>query len=138
MFLLYFGKGILRTLAYLEKDACSKPWYIQNTIKHIQFFKSSYLVLFPTSALKNIFLKNPPLKIFLIFWEMELSSLIFQEVIFQAQKIKKVPLWKNVWYFTKWNFLAPSWKNYLYFKRNCKSWKTNDDLWFSLDTERFK
>ena len=28
-FFLYFGKGIFRTLAYLE------PWYIENSVKHI-------------------------------------------------------------------------------------------------------
>ena len=28
--LLYFGKGIFRTLAHLELEAYSEPWYIQN------------------------------------------------------------------------------------------------------------
>ena len=28
--LLYFEKGIFRTLAYLEPEAYSEPWYVQN------------------------------------------------------------------------------------------------------------
>ena len=32
---LYFEKGIFRTLAYLELEAYSEPWYIQNP-RHIQ------------------------------------------------------------------------------------------------------
>ena len=53
-------------------------------------------------------------KIF-IFQETKLSyvlgngnpkKLIFHEVTFEAQKIKK-PLWKNFSYFGKWNFLIP-------------------------------
>ena len=32
---LYFRKGIFRTLAYLQLEAYSEPWYIQNS-RHIQ------------------------------------------------------------------------------------------------------
>ena len=39
---LYFGKGIFRTLTYLELVGYSEPWYtqnqryIQNFVKHLQ------------------------------------------------------------------------------------------------------
>ena len=40
MFFFYFGKGISRTLEYLELEAYSELWYIQNPsifrTKHIQ------------------------------------------------------------------------------------------------------
>ena len=59
----------------------------------------------------------------LIFQETELSYisgnrnpkrlLIFQEVSFRARK-------KSFLYFNKWNFLAPSFKNFFYFRRNFK------------------
>ena len=32
---LYFGKGLFRALAYLELEAYSEPWYIQDPT-HIQ------------------------------------------------------------------------------------------------------
>ena len=44
---------------------------------------------------------------------MELLILIFQEVIFGEQKMKKICS-EN---FSKWNFLAPNSKKFLYFRR---------------------
>ena len=68
------------------------------------------------------FLSFSQKKAFLIFQEMELSYisgngnpknlLIFEEVTFLAWKMKK----KKVLYFRKWNFPAPSLKNFLYFR----------------------
>ena len=34
---IYFGKGICRTLVYLELEEHSEPWYIQNTVKHLRW-----------------------------------------------------------------------------------------------------
>ena len=45
-----------------------------------------------------------------------MKLLIFQEVIFRAQKIKN-PLLRNVSYFRKWNILAPNLKKFLYFSK---------------------
>ena len=90
-------------------------------------------------TLENIF-KNLPKKIsyisgcwtfsskiktFLIFLEIKLSSLIFLFISrsnFTSSKNKKKPLWKNVLYFWKWNFLDPSLKNFFIFqKETCKT-----------------
>ena len=51
---------------------------------------------------------------------MELSSpkiKKFQEGTFQALKIKKTYSGKNSYVLGKWNFLAPSLKDFLYFLR---------------------
>ena len=49
--------------------------------------------------------------------------LTFQEVTLRAQKKKKHPPLKNSLYFGKYNFLATSLKNFLYFRRNFQSLK---------------
>ena len=47
-----------------------------------------------------------------------LKKLIFQEGTFRAQKIFKKRSKKNFLYFRKWNFLAPSLKNfYIFYKK---------------------
>ena len=57
--------------------------------------------------------------VFLIFWEIELSSgrlKKFQEKTFRAER--NITLWKNFLYFGKWNFLARSLKSsYIFSKR---------------------
>ena len=67
-------------------------------------------------------------KVFLIFWEIKLSStklkklVIFEEGTFQPQKKKKKkkknPLRKNFLCFKKWKFLASSLENSYIFSKN--------------------
>ena len=56
---------------------------------------------------------------------MEISSFIFllYEKWKKKKKKKKNTLWKNFLYFAKWNFLAPSLKNLLNFRKELKSLK---------------
>ena len=57
--------------------------------------------------LSYIFSEN----VFLIFWEMELSSTKpnkLQEETFRAPKVKKNYSEKILLYFGKWNFVAPN------------------------------
>ena len=60
-------------------------------------------------------LSSSNIKKFIIFPEIELSSLIFflyfREKFSKFKKLKKQTLKKNFLYFGKWNFLAPSLKN---------------------------
>ena len=90
--------------------------------KFLYFGKWNFLVLiFSQKKAFLIFWEMKTLKKFLIFWEVELSYiwgngnpeklLIFQEVTFQAWKIKNKFLC-----FRKWNFLAPSLKS-KYFRK---------------------
>ena len=58
------------------------------------------------------------------------ETLIFQEVTFQAQKNKKALL-KCFLHFRKWNFPAPSLKNFSYFRRNFQSPKNQNLSYFS-------
>ena len=77
-------------MAYLEREACSELWYIQN-LRHIQnristmerFAKNSYLALFLIFCETELF----------IFLEMELSSLLFQEV--KRTHSEKTYIWGN-------------------------------------------
>ena len=90
---IFISRTIFRTLAYLELEASSEPWYIQNsrhiqnTVKHLRrnvLQKQLPRALSGFNPL-NSSLKKPTLKNFLllgkrnflIFPEMELSSLIF-------------------------------------------------------------
>ena len=68
---------------------------------------------------------------------MELSSLIFSHVsqgTCRDQKVKKKKtLWKSFLYFGRWNFLALSLKNILYFRRELvkpKKQTKNSSLFF--------
>ena len=100
-----------------------------------------------------IFQKRETPKKFLIFQETELfhksengnpgkisyisgngnpeKLLIFQEVTFRARKIKKNPPWKNFLYLGKWNFPAPSLRNYFNSGRNLQDLKIKNFLYFS-------
>ena len=60
-FFFYFGKGIFRTLACLELEAYSEPYYIQNprhiqhTVKHLRWnvLQKSYVAHFSSPSSKN-------------------------------------------------------------------------------------
>ena len=58
-------------------------------------------------------------KALLIFRETEIPKkfLIFQEIVFPAQRTKKNSLLKSFLYFGKCKFPAPSLKNFLYFRK---------------------
>ena len=72
---------MFRTLAYLELEAFSEPWYtqnlrhIQNTAKHLRWDVLRKWLPKAISGLtpQNFFLKKSTLKNFLIFQQMELS-----------------------------------------------------------------
>ena len=90
---IFISRTIFRTLAYLELEASSEPWYIQNsrhtqnTVKHLRWKVLQKQLPRALSGFnpQNSFLKKPTLKNFLLFGkrnflifpEMELSSLIF-------------------------------------------------------------
>ena len=90
---IFISRTIFRTLAYLELEAPSEPWYIQNsrhtqnTVKHLRWKVLQKQLPRALSGFnpQNSFLKKPTLKNFLLFGkrnflifpEMELSSLIF-------------------------------------------------------------
>ena len=88
--------------------------------------KNTVLIFHKTETLKS-FLYSLQRKHFLLFWKQKSRKkfFIFQETElsyssgsnFQSLKSKKNPLLKNFSYFGKWNFLAPSLKNFLYFRR---------------------
>ena len=76
-------------------------------------------------------------KVFLIFWEIKLSStklkklVIFEEGTFQPQKKKKRkknPLRKNFLCFKKWKFLASSLENSYIFSKNKFSYISRRNL----------
>ena len=92
--------------------------------KKFLYFLTFQEMKLSSSNIKKFFIFSQK-KAFLIFGETETPKkfLIFQETSyisgsnFELKKILKNPLWKNVLYFGKWNFLAPSLKNFLYFRR---------------------
>ena len=78
-------------------------------------------------------------KVFLIFWEIKLSStklkklVIFEEGTFQPQKKKKKkkkkkPHRKNFFCFKKWKFLASSLENSYIFSKNKFSYISRGNL----------
>ena len=76
-------------------------------------------------------------KVFLIFWEIKLSStklkklVIFEEGTFQPQKKKKKkknPIRKNFVFFNKWKFLASSLENSYIFSKNKFSYISRGNL----------
>ena len=77
-------------------------------------------------------------KVFLIFWEIKLSStklkklVIFEEGTFQPQKKKKKkkknPIRKNFLCFKKWKFLASSLENSYIFSENKFSYISRGNL----------
>ena len=89
-FFLYFGKGIFRTLVYLELEVYSKPEaYSEHsqTYTMARFAKIASQRTFQLQSLK-CFHKKPDLRNFFIFREKELS-LTFHEVTFRARKNKR-------------------------------------------------
>ena len=62
--------------------------------------------------------------------------LIFQDVTFRAQKMKKKKtLLKSLLHFRKWNVLTTSLKNFLYFRRNFQGLEIKNcpfALWYLL------
>ena len=76
-------------------------------------------------------------KVFLIFWEIKLSStklkklVIFEEGTFQPQKKKKKkkkPNIKNLLFLKKWKFLASSLENSYIFSKNKFSYISRGNL----------
>ena len=97
---------------------------------------------------KNIYLvhESETRKKFLLFQETELSYIsgnrnpkklfIFQEVTFRTWKNEKYPLLKSFIYFCKWNFLAPSFKNFSYFRREFE--KPGNEFLFTVFERTFQ
>ena len=79
-----FGKSILRTLAYLQLEAYSQHWYIQNP-RHIQNTDKHLLWNVSQKQLFSALSYIPRNEAFLTN-----ISLIFQEVIVLALKVKKM------------------------------------------------
>ena len=82
---LYFGKGISKTLAYLELEPYLEPWYIQNrthihnTVKICNgtFCKNKYRVHFLSPNSKN----KKSSYIFLYFGKLNFLTLILRKFL---------------------------------------------------------
>ena len=108
------------------------------TPKKFLFFLKRKLFLY--------FMNRKPRKKFLLFQETELSYIsgnrnpkklfIFQEVTFRTWKNEKYPLLKSFIYFCKWNFLAPSFKNFSYFRREFE--KPGNEFLFTVFERTFQ
>ena len=72
--------------------------------------------------------KRKPRKSFLYFKKRDFY--IFQEVLFRAQKRKRTLSEKASNISVKWNFLAPSLKNFLYFRKKYQSPKNKQKICF--------
>ena len=105
-------------MAYLELEAYSESWYIQNprriqnTVNYLRWNvlqKSNYLAHFRTQARKNPLRKKfliiremefscSNIKRFLIFWEMEAPKkfLIFQDIELSSSNIKKFLIFREI------------------------------------------
>ena len=83
----------------------------------LYFGKCNFLIFQKTKTPKKfiIFQKTEIPKRILLFQEMELSYILGRN--FSSLKNKKAPLWKFFLYFRKWNFVAPSLENFLFFRR---------------------
>ena len=99
------------------------------------FSSSSCLVLFHT--FQETFLTFLTFQEYLPKWSfLALYFSSFSRSNFSSSKSKKNPLLKSLSYFHKWNFLAPSLKNFLYFRRELAISKNQKFILFLFKYKR--
>ena len=141
----FLGKKLLLPASAIgfEKSIPRKFAILPKKISYI-FSRKTALIFQETETSKKLcilcqkkaflfFRKTKTQKKLFIFQETEtlIIFLSFQKQNFPSFKNGKNLLWKNWWYFWKWNFLAPSLKNFLYFSRNLQSPKNQHLIYFS-------
>ena len=116
----------------LSNSNFKKIFIFQETETPKNFFifsqKKAFLIFRGTEAPKKFFIFEEteiPKRNFVLFQETETlkKTSYISGSDFPNSKYKKNPLLKSFLYFGKWNFLAPSLKNLLYFRSNLECLK---------------